>query len=245
MDLYYIYLGLDYNDYNEKNNNLRYEFQQHTNFISDFFSKAIRKRKFKTDGSFKMISIAATEYNIKPNAIIPLDALAINLPFDRKRYEKIKGTEDCSYYLELLDQGFRKASKCKLIPLEHLLNLIEEFKQRGCKNEWLHKKKRFKEEDLEVILNCEFTTNYFQLIATINQISTKKELIKGTILKTEVGVSIHQGMYKDIIISKDLIITDSSDSPRIKINKNDVFNGILNYTIIGDLEIKNMLSFEI
>jgi hypothetical protein len=245
MNLYYIHLGLDYYDYIESNNELRYEFQQHTNFIDDYFSKAIRKQKFKTDGSYKMIAVAPTEFEIKPNRIVPMDVLDVNLPFDRNRYEQIKGTSDCSYYLELLEQGFIKASEYKEIPIETLLRIVKEFKQGGCKNQWVHKKKRFKEDDLEVILTCEFTTNYFQLVATVNQISTKKELVSGVLIRTEVGVSIHEGMYKDILIKNDeILITDKSDSPRIRINKVKVFEGVLDYVVMGDKEIVEILSYQ-
>jgi hypothetical protein len=245
MNLYYIHLGLDYDDYISTNNDLRYEFQQRTDFISDYFSKGIRKHKFKTDGTFNMISISPTEFKVKPTSLVPSEVLDVNLPFDKSRYEKIRGTEDCSYYLELLELGFKKASSFKAIPLETLLNLIKEFKEGNYKNEWLHKKKRFKEEDLEVILICEFNTNYFQLKAIINQLSTKKELVQGLIIRTDVGVSIHQGIYKDIIIDKEIVITDKSDSARIIINKNEVFNNKLDYIITGDQEIKEMLSYKL
>ena len=246
MYLRYLHLGLDYNDYIERDNNLRFEFQQHTNFIDDFFSKAMSKLKYKTDGSYNMISIEVTEFEIKPTKLKGFgDVIGVNLPFDRTRYEKIKGTSDCSYYLELLEKGFKKASEYKEIPLESLLNIIEEFKKGGCKNEWVHKKKRFKEDDLEVILNCDFTTNYFQLVATINQVSTKRELVSGVIIRTEVGISIHEGMYKDVLIKNDeILITDKSDSPRIRINKTKVFEGILDYVVMGDKKIVEILSYQ-
>jgi len=247
MNLYYIHLGLDYYDYIESNNELRYEFQQHTNFIDDYFSKAIRKHKYRTDGTYNMISVSTTEFELKSTKLQGFgDVIGVNLPFDRNRYEKMKGTEDCSYYLELLEEGFKKASEFKEIPLETLLNIIEEFKQGGCKNEWVHKKKRFKEDDLEVVLTCQFTTNYFQLVATINQISTKKEVVRGVLIRTEVGVSIHEGMYKDVLVKDDeILITDKSDSPRIRINKAKIFDGVLDYLVMGDKEIVEMLSYQI
>jgi hypothetical protein len=246
MNLNYIHLGLDYYDYIESNNELRYEFQQHTNFISDYFSKAIRKYKYKTDGSYKMISVSPTEFEVKPTKSQGFgDVIGVNLPFDRNRYEQIKGTSDCSYYLELLEEGFKKASEFKEIPLETLLSIVKEFKDGGCKNDWLHKKKRFKEDDLEVFLICQFTTNYFQLVITINQISTKKELVSGVLIRTEVGVSIHEGMYKDVLIKNDeILITDKSDSPRIRINKTKVFEGVLDYVVMGDKEIVEILSYQ-
>ena len=247
MNLYYISLGLDYNDYVVKHEKFLHYFNLYSRFLSNYFSKAIRKQKYKTDGTYNMISVESTEFEIKPTKLVGFgDVIRVNLPFDKNRYEKIKGTEDCSYYLELLEEGFKKASEFKEIPLETLLNIIEEFKQGGCKNEWIHKKKRFKEDDLEVILTCEFTTNYFQLVATINQISTKKEVVSGVLIRTEVGVSIHEGMYKDILVKDDeIVITDKSDSPRIRINKAKIFEGVLDYVVMGDKEIVEMLSYQI
>ena len=162
MTLRYILLELDYDTYIISNNNLRYEFLLHTRFICNWFSKAIRKHKFDTNGIFKMISInLLPENQIKPTKIFATDVLSTYLPFDQKRYEKIKGTEDCSYYLEMLEQGFRKAAAFKPVPLDTLLNLIKEFKNAGCKNEWQYKNRRFVKEDMQIILTCEFTTNYF------------------------------------------------------------------------------------
>ena len=246
MTLRYIALGLDYDTYIKTDNKLRYLFQLHTSFISNYFSKAIRKYKFDTKGTFNMISISLLPDNGSlETKITAINVLETYLPFDQKRYEQIKGTEDCSYYLELLEQGFKKASEFKPIPLDTLLNLIEEFEKGGCKNEWLHKKKRFKEEDLEVVLTCEFTTNYFQLIATINQISTKKQLVKEVIIRTEPDEVLFDKMFKDIYIDDNIIITDSSDSPRIIIDKGKIFAGKLDFAIRGDKEIKEMLSFNL
>lgn len=230
MNLRYIAIGLDYDYYKKANNKLRYEFQCHTRFISNYFSKAIRKYKFDTNGVFNMISIALLpENDLKSTKISGADVLKTYLPYDQKRYEQIKGTEDCSYYLELLEQGFKKASEFKPIPLDTLLTLIDEFKKGGCKNEWIHKKKRFKELDLEVILKCEFTTNYFQLVTIINQISTKKELAKGIAMKTRPDEILFSGMFKDILIHDNyIIITDSSDSAIVLINIEDARNGIFN-----------------
>lgn len=241
MNLYYINLRLDYETYIDTNNDLRFEFQQRTNFISDYFSKAVRKLKYKTDGTFNMIAVSLTEFEVEKTSIVPVDVLKVYLSFNKKDYETAKKMNDFNYYLSFLEKGFKKASKFKPIPLPELLDLITEFKNGGCKNEWLHKKKRFKEEDLEISLICEFTTNYFQLIFVANQLSTKKELVRGAIIKTDVGISIHEGMYKDILIDKDknkIIITDRADGTRVVIKKNDVLNGKLSFKINGNEEIK-------
>ena len=245
MNLNYISFGLDYYLYIENQNEIRYEFQKRANFINDYFSKEVRRLKFKTDGTFNMISIELSESTLKPSSIVPNNTLKVELSFDRSRYEKIKGTGDCRYFLEVLEQGLMKASKSKSIPFDVLISIIKKFEREGCKNEWIHKKKRFKENDLEIILLCQFTTNYFQLVVLINQISLKKELINGVLLRVEPGISIHEGMYKDIIVEDDIIITDKSDSPRVIINKRNVYKGVLNYDIIGDDIIKEMLTYKL
>lgn len=206
------------------------DFSYHISFIDYYFSKAIRKYKFDTNGLFNMIFIELLPENkSKPTKISGLNVLETYLPFDSKRYEQIKGTEDCSYYLELLEQGFKQASEIATIPLDTLLTLIEEFKKGGCKNEWVHKKKRFKDIDLEVILKCEFTTNYFQLIVTINQISTKKELVKGIVMKTKPDEIHFDKMFKDILVYENfIIITDACDSARVLINIEDAKKGFFN-----------------
>ncbi|WP_026711854.1 hypothetical protein [Flavobacterium filum] len=245
MILYYISLGLNYRDYITKDNELRFEFQKKTSFINDYFSKKVRKLKFQTDGTFNMISISVSEFEFNSVNYVPLNVLEVNIEFDRSKYESIKNSLDCSYYLEILEQGFKKASEIKSIPLNELLELIEEFKNDGYKNKWTHKKKHFKNEDLEIILNCEYTSLYFELTISINQISKKKKLLSGVIIRTEVGVSIHEGMYKDIIIQDNhIIITDKTDKSRVLINKLKVYNGVLDFKIMGDEEIVKILSYQ-
>jgi hypothetical protein len=109
------------------------------------------------------------------------------------------------------------------------LNLVKEFKDNGCKNEWMHKKKNFKEQDIEVKLECYFTTLDFRLVAIINQISTKKQLCSGTVIRTKPDEIHFDKMFKDILIHKNfIIVTDASDSARVLINLEDAKKGIFN-----------------
>lgn len=233
MNLWYINISL--NPETGFDVDYRYEFTLHTRFISNYLSKQIRKHRFATDGTFNMVSVNPTPNEVKKCRIVPDAALVVELPFDKARYEKIKGTVDCEYYVELLEVGFRKASQFKEIPLSQLLKLTDEFRKNGYRNEWQHKKKRFKEYDVEVILDCYFTTLEFKLVATINKISTKEELCSGAVLITEPDEICFDKMFKDILIKKDkIIITDGIlDSPRILINLKDALKNVLNYEFLG------------
>jgi len=238
MTLYYLYLGLDYHTYCKNENDFRYQFQKHTCFISNYMSKVIRKYRFKTDGTFNMISVALTEYGVKETSIIPIEVLKVFLPFDRNRYEAIKGTSEFEYYLELLEAGYRKAAEFKEIPLEILLNLIEEFRANGCTNEWLIRKRKFKNFDLEIILTGHFTTNDLHFDMSIKQISTKQVLAQGTIYSTNADENSYGGYFKDIIIDDDIFLIDEFKTSALKINFKDIFESKLTVEILNE-NLKN------
>jgi hypothetical protein len=242
MNLWYVNIWL--NPETGFDDDYRYEFTLHTRFISNYLSKQIRKYRFNTDGAFNMISVEPTTNEIKECKIVPVAALTVDVPFSKEHYEQIKGTADCEYYLELLEEGFKKAAKFKEVPLDTLLNLINNFRKNGYRNEWRQKKKRFKEQDIEVILDCFFTTTDFRLVTTINKISTKETLCSGVVIRTEPDEICFDKMFKDVLINKEsIVITDASDSPRILINLRDAWNKKLSFKLRGDREIKELLSY--
>jgi hypothetical protein len=81
----------------------RYAYLLRTRFISNYLSKQIRKSRFKTDGTFQMISIDPTPYELKECRIVPESALTVEVHFDKAKYEKAKDAEDFEYYLELFE----------------------------------------------------------------------------------------------------------------------------------------------
>lgn len=246
MNLRYINIGLDYDTYIEKNNDLRYSFQLSTRFISNFLSREIRKFKFQTDGTFNMISVSLLEERLMDTRIVASNVLECYVLFDPSKYNNVKGTNNCKYYLDLYKEGFIKASEFKSVPLDLLLKLLKEFEENQCKNEWLHKKSKFKNHNLEVELLCEFTTDYFQLVIAITQLSTKEKIVRQPIMKTEPDEVLFDKMFKDILIDKNrLIITDKSDSPRITIDIDSLYSGKLEYEVQGDKELKKILSYKL
>lgn len=226
MNLRYIALSLDNNTFDTKYVST---YLYHTRFISNFFSKAVRRIKFSTDGTFNMINVKGSKSDIEECSIKGFDSLNVPVLFSATSYESIKGTSDCSYYLELLEKGFNKAARFKKIPLEQLLSLIAEFKANGCRNSWQHSKKRFKELDIELRLDCHFTTLDFKLDATITKISTKKQLCSGTIIRTKPDERHFEKIFKGIEVdNKNIIITNyTGDAPRVLINLKDALQGRL------------------
>jgi hypothetical protein len=233
MKLWYINIWL--NPETGFTTDYRYEFTLHTRFISNYLSKQMRKKVnwFETDGTYRMISVNPTPNVLQESKIIPNEALVVYIPFDQNRYENIKNSIDCEYYLELLDAGFKKASTYKTVPLDRLLELLDDFRKNGCKNEWIHKKKRFKEHNIEVVLTCHFTTFDFKLIATINKISSREELCKGIVLQTDPDEICYDKEFKDVFIKKnELIITDGFDLPRFSFKLKDIFEKKFNCKLL-------------
>ena len=232
MKIWYIALGLDLDSFDTE---YCYEFTLHTRFISNYLSKQIRKFRVETDGTFNMVFVNVTPHKPKECAIVPLDVLEVDVAFDQERYEQIKKSSDCDYYLEMFEEGFRKARNCKDIPLQTLLEMIDQFQKKDCKNEWLHKKKRFKEADIEVALNCYFTTWDFKLVVTINRISTKEELCCGVILRTDPDEICFDKEFKNILIDeKSILITDFLDDPRFAIDIKKALNRELVFERLPD-----------
>ena len=245
MTLYYLNIGLEYDKYIQNENELRYDFQLRTRFISNYFSKKLRRLRFKTDGSFNMVSIALHENEIEKPSIVPIDVLNVQIPFDRERYLRIRGTSDFSYYIELLELGFKKASEFRKLPVDEFSQMLNDFIKSNCKNEWLELKKKFKTDDLEIILKSDFTTNHFQVIATINRISTKKELVTGVIITTEPYEVVFDSLIDTILIDKNILVKNKFGKTILEISKSDVFNGVLNYQIIGNKEDVDRLNYKI
>ena len=239
MKLFYIALGIDDMSLGiaGKRPRIAYasEFGYRTNFISNFLSRQIRKAHFETDGTFRMLCVKVTQDEPRRCAIVPDRVLEAQVSFDRERYDRIKGTSDFEYYLEILGQGFRKAADFKEIPLDTLIGIIDEFRKDGYVNEWLHKKKRFKDHDVEVSLNCFFTTLDFRLVATVRRLSTKEELCSGVVLRTEPDELHFDKEFKDVLIDrKNIVITDFLDRPNILIDLDNAREGSFIFAKLPD-----------
>ena len=230
MKLRYVALHID-SDSNYEDS-FRYYFNDHSRFISNYLSIKIRKFKFETDGTFKMISICPS-LSIKHICRIVGDAsLQVRVLFNREAYEQMTEIEKNEYYLKLLEDGYNIASKHKSIPFENLLDLNQKFRQGGYINEWQHKRKQLKNYGIEVSLECSFTTQNFQLSLYVNNIKTKEKIVSGVIFTTEPDEICYQPLFKDIIFDdKHIIITEFLDKPKYIFKISDILNGNFKFRI--------------
>ena len=185
MKLRYISMELSYRDnYDDK---YAYAFYCHTRFISNYLSKAIRKDRYETHKDYNAIFIeVGSEHD---SFIGGPECLFVFVPFYKERYERSIEIQDVSYYLELFNQGLRKASMYDDIPWCVFETALRSFEMNGCRNEWIYKKTIFREINLKVEMHCELTTNDFGLRILFFDFKQKKMLCKGVEERRRVGAN--------------------------------------------------------
>lgn len=176
----------------------RVEFENHTRFISNYLSRTVRKFKYETDGSYNMILVKVGEENA--SYIGANNTMIVSVPFCQERYECIKGTEDCSYYLELCKEGFLKAAAFKDTSMQILQETIDSFCTNGYRNEWIYKKVLFRDIDLKVIMKCDFTTNHFRLNLEFQTVRNHKLLCSGTAIQTIPNEVAFDFLFRNVVL---------------------------------------------
>lgn len=230
MNLRYIALHMNHDSgYKDP---FRDNFNLHSRFISNYLSVQIRKLKLTTDGTFNMIAVSPTLEIKHICRVVGEKALDISVNFDRNEYIKMTEIEKYEYYLELLQEGYRISSQYKNVPIEQLIRLHQVFRDNNYRNEWLHKKKKFKEHGIEIELNCYFTSLDFQLKMNVYDLNSKTELVSGTVIRTLPDEVCFMNLFKDlIIINNELIITEFQDRPKFKFLLSDIFNAKFHFEI--------------
>ena len=211
----------------------RDNFNLNSRFVSNYLSMQVRKLKFETDGTFHMLGVSPSLEIKHICRVVGEKALQARISFDRSAYEQMNEFEKYEYYLQLVEDGYRICTQYKKIPLEQLLKLHQDFRNDGYKNEWLHERKKFKEQGIEVTLNCFFTSFDFRLLMTVYDINSKKELVSGTVIRTLPNEVCFDSLFKDLMIEdNELIITEFQDRPKFKFLLADIFNGKFSFKLI-------------
>lgn len=198
-------------------------FFYHSRFISNYLSTQVRKLKIETDETFNMLSIRPS-LNIVAPKVVAEKALSITVPINIPEYLSMDDIGKYEYYLFLLDQGYEIASHFKKIPVKQLLQLHQNFREGGYRNEWQHKRKVLKTFGIDILLNCYFTSTNFRLELVVVDRKTKENVVSGIVLETLPDEIFFNKEFKDIILLHDsVIITDFLDRPKFKFLLTDIF----------------------
>jgi hypothetical protein len=229
------YVSLHINSESGYSEEFRRNFNSHCRFICHYVSIGIRKLKFITDGTFNMISVVPTSEPTIEFKTIADNVLRANVTLNSTLYRKLTGKEKFEYFLNLLEEGYSICAKYKKIPLSDLLQIDQEFREIGYKNEWLYKKKRFKKENVEVYLNCFFSSEDFRLVLTVKRIGSESEIASGVVIRTFPNEVSFESLFKDVIIEQNkLIITDYANRPKFVFKLSDLLEGRFAFHILDN-----------
>ncbi len=209
------------------------DFNFQTEYVSYFIAQRLAKDKIEMEG-FDTITIRARK---QPSEKLVykehLKSLNIEIYFDENRYRELypfenkyplngllapveKEKEFCDFLIAMIMAGLEKARKQNPnIPYDLLVNAVLDFKSGGCKNEWQHKSKSFKDYGIKANLLCRLTANYFSLELCLEK--DKHTIYKKEILKTLPSVTHFHDEFKDIKMESDkLFVTRKSElRPRL------------------------------
>lgn len=149
--------------------------------LSHFLQRHIQPLRFQTDGFVKWI----VKYSRKP-AAEPYylgNFLDIDLPFDGEAYRALPVEPEAQneFFIQGFHDGIGRTLKSHALPADELHDLMNQFRDGGYKNRWVHRKKSFRELSLRCRVEVELTLTSFEarLIA-----ERKGDVVLDTVIQT-------------------------------------------------------------
>ena len=215
-------------------------FDFNARFICNYLSKAVRPLKIIGDGMYKMISveICSGESSWKLNDYLEVLDIHLHLSGDEQlKYNSMHILEDrYEFYLSCLQRAYEYAGQYVNVPQKELLQLHQQFREGGYKNEWIWLKKPLKEYGIYIILRCKFTT--FDFTLNLEAYEKKTSLIaEGVIFRTAPDEIYFNREFKKISFVNDMLyIFDFIGHLNFAINLNELKEGYLKVDYFGDVE---------
>jgi len=211
----------------------RDEFNLSVKFINNYISKKTKALNLNTVEEFNTIHIEPILENKEENVKKTGEkVIKISLHFNKNLYESLNQVDKIEYCLILLNKGIEKLFKTDNTTLFKLNNIFLTFKKENYINHWLHKRKIFKTEKLEVILNCEFSSINFILKLLVINTSNKEILLNDILIKTLPDEVCFSNLFKDVLILNDqLIITEFQNRPKFIFKLEDIYKKEFKYEV--------------
>jgi hypothetical protein len=202
MRLRHFYLGLYIDDYLEeleKLDELVTPFSFQTRYVCNFIERYLKKAKFNADGFSKMCICGRAKPTGK-SRIQCVNALVVEVGFDVARYHGLSQDEFSEFFLSMIQAGIEKGSSTHSLPKAVLLDALENFRESGYKNCWIHKAKKIPNTRIKATLECKLTINDFSLCIVIAE--GVKILHRECILQTKPDEIIFQHQFKEIVCTE-------------------------------------------
>jgi hypothetical protein len=188
-----------------------YSFKKRSRFICNWLEREVLKPlKQQCNGFHRIVVMLCSAPN--PSVYVNTSKVAcVEIPFDRHRIDASTGIAFTELQIAMLKSGIEKCADTATIPKSELLRGLEVFVEQGMKNEWLHKKRTFKQQNLTAALSCKMTQEVFSLRLSV--LHHKTTVFDGVILETETDEIVFNHKFKDITIDNDNLVVTARIGP--------------------------------
>lgn len=187
----------------EYEQNLGSEFQFRSRYVCNYLRRKVRTLKFHANG-FRSICVQGREVEEEACPILGENAAVPTVHFDRERYQSLGPGEHHEFFIGMLIKGFKKCARHHDIPLDVLMDIIEEFRCGGYQNEWLHQKKLFRGVGLRCSLLCRLDSEKFTLNILIEK--NGRMVFRRQILETKPDEIIFAHRFKEVVFERGAIV---------------------------------------
>ena len=192
-----------------------YGFKKGSRFICHYLEReCLKKAKFQVEG-FDRVVIALREVPKEGVFVNSAKAACVELGYRREEYEQKSGTELTHYYIDQLRNGLGKMERSYNIPIAELNGCLDEFIDGGCRNEWVHQRKVFRDAAMEAVLACRLDAQKFSLLLTLRR--KGETVFEDVILETDPDENAFDYRFKDIELKGDAVVITSKTSEPLKV----------------------------
>lgn len=215
-------------------------FEVNVNFINNYLSRAVRKLKIETDGSYNLIGVELCKDN-KPDEFSDyFKTILIHEQLDMGKFQYYKTQTQLEarydFYLTLLEMGYKRAYQLNdSVPVKRLVSLHDEFRAKSYKNEWIWKRVTIREKGLQVFLKCYMTTFEFRLELEAYVYPQEDLVCQGIVLRTAPFEESYVSTLRKVQVLDDVIaIIDHLGFANITIDIHLLQKGVFNVTYHDD-----------
>lgn len=196
-----LYLNAD-----EFESSLKSEFLFRSCYVSNYLTRRVKSLRYSSDG-FKAILVQGSSLPDSLCRISSENNLIAQVGFRLEGYKSQKPAKCHEFFLGMLLEGIEKSARQHKVPLNELKSAIEEFRNGGYRNEWIHKKKVFRAADLVALLHCSLDTKGFNL--TLKLDSKNGTIFEKVILSTKPDELIFAHKFKDVqLVDGSVVVSD-------------------------------------
>ena len=174
-----------------------------TRCLCNFVERRLRKLGFRADG-FNHLAIEGTPTPLADCPIVSENSALATVGFDSHQYEKLAPEEWHEFFISMLLEGMKKCSRHHELPVSEIEAAIDEFRQGGYRNEWVHQKKSLRSVGLVASLLCRMDPENFVLTLKLER--GGEVVFEEPILKTLPDEIIFAHRFKEVVVEDETVV---------------------------------------